>query len=321
MGSGMVSSLLRGRVIDRVSAVPSGPRPNHWFGVGGSRVRASPVRAVLRGARSTSAPLAHFTTRYDLRRELHTTPTSQVWSAHDPGRQCEVAIKTVQPFLATPAAVERFAHEVDVTRSLRHPNVVPILEFGTWSGLPYYSMPYFRDGSVRDALEREGRLPRDRALRVVCDVASGVAHAHARGIVHRDIKPSNILANRDAAIIADFGIARSAGLEIDDDETCTTAGTPSYMSPEQITRGIASALSDIYSMGCLLFELLTGQRPFAAPTARETMLGHLRDDPPILSEIDPCLAPYDHVVQRAMAKEPDARFQHCGALIDALQGR
>src|SRR5256886_4395699 len=186
--------------------------------------------------------------------------------AHD-----RVAIKVDDPQVPSRLLRERFIREVDLSSNLSHPHIVPIFSAGEVDGLFYYVMPYVEGESLRHRLLRERRLPLEAALQMACDVADALAFAHAQGIIHRDIKPENILLSSNHAIVADFGIARaiSAAGSLTLTQAGQPVGSPGYMSPEQaMALGDLDARTDIYSLGCVLVEVLAGEPPAPSMTER-----------------------------------------------------
>jgi tetratricopeptide (TPR) repeat protein len=215
-----------------------------------------------------SAALAE---RYTISRELGRGGMATVYLAHDRKHDRQVALKLLHPELAASLGAERFLHEIRTTAKLTHPYILPLHDSGEVDGLLYYVMPYVEGESLRQRLLRERQLPLDDALRIASDVASALAYAHDHGVVHRDIKPENILLSGGEAVVADFGIARAitaAGGERLT-ETGLAMGTVAYMSPEQSAadREI-DGRSDLYSLGCVLYEMLAGQPPFTGSTAQ-----------------------------------------------------
>src|SRR5437867_5019096 len=215
---------------------------------------------VLDSLRSTLAP------RYDVEREIGAGGMARVYLAveHHPHRR--VAIKVLDPEVSTRLLRERFIREVDVSSRLSQPHIVPVFAAGEAAGLSYYVMPYLEGESLRHRLRRQRRLPLDEALRIARDVADALGYAHGQGIIHRDIKPENILLSGDHAIVADFGIARaiSAAGSLTLTQAGQAIGSPGYMSPEQ-AMGLTQldARTDVYSLGCVLFEMLAGEPPLA----------------------------------------------------------
>src|SRR5436189_4477597 len=220
---------------------------------------------VLDSLRASLAP------HYDVEREIGAGGMARVFLAVEQHPHRRVAIKVLDPEVSTRLLRERFIREVDLSSNLSHPHIVPIFSAGEVDGLFYYVMPYVEGESLRHRLVRERKLPLAAALHITRDVADALAFAHAQGIIHRDIKPENILLSGDHAIVADFGIARAisaAGVL-----TLTGAGqpigSPGYMSPEQaVGSAQLDARTDVYSLACVLFEMLAGEPPAASLTDR-----------------------------------------------------
>src|SRR5438094_3578202 len=213
---------------------------------------------VLDTLRASLAP------HYDVEREIGAGGMARVFLAVEQHPHRRVAIKVLDPEISTRLLRERFIREVDVSSKLSHPHIVPIFAAGEAAGLFYYVMPYVEGESLRHRLQRERKFSLDDALHIARDVADALAFAHAEGIIHRDIKPENILLSGDHAIVADFGIARaiSAAGALSLTQTGQAIGSPGYMSPEQaLGTGDLDARTDIYSLGCVLFEMLAGEPP------------------------------------------------------------
>src|SRR5438445_7559852 len=213
---------------------------------------------VLDSLRESLAP------RFDVERQIGAGGMARVYLAVEQHPRRRVAIKVLDPEISTRLLRERFIREVDLSSKLSHPHIVPIFAAGEAAGLFYYVMPYVEGESLRHRLLREHRLPLEAALHITRDVADALAFAHAQGIIHRDIKPENILLPGDHAIVADFGIARaiSAAGALTITQTGQAIGSPGYMSPEQaLGSGDLDARTDVYSLGCVLFEMLAGEPP------------------------------------------------------------
>lgn len=259
---------------------------------------------------------------YDVLQEQGRGGMATVFRARDRKHDRIVAIKLLHPELAEAVGAERFLHEVRITARLNHPHILPLLDSGSADGLLYYVMPFVEGESLRQLLEREGRLPAAEGLRLVREVADALAAAHAAGIVHRDVKPENILLQGGHALVADFGISRSqqsassAGLTT----TGVAIGTPAYMSPEQaLGKGGDDPRTDLYALGCTAYEMLTGERPFAASNALESLSRKLTEEPPEMSPCPPGVEPaVAAAIRRSMAREVSERFESVQAFAAAL---
>ncbi|MHC4769618.1 MAG: serine/threonine-protein kinase, partial [Planctomycetota bacterium] len=223
--------------------------------------------------------------RYAIEREIGSGGMAVVYLARDLRLDRAVALKVLRPELAASLGVERFIREIEIAGKLNHPNILPLYDSGEADGLLYYAMPYVEGESLRDLLAREQQLPLDEALRITREVADALSHAHAYGVIHRDIKPENIMFQAGHAVVSDFGIARAVteagGEKLT--QTGVAVGTPAYMSPEQAAGvGTIDARSDVYALGCLLYEMLAGEAPFTGPTAQAIMARHAMDPVPSL---------------------------------------
>ena len=185
---------------------------------------------------------------------------STVYLAEDIKHGRRVAVKLMREDLAPGFGGDRFAREIELTARLTHPNILPLLDSGEQDGGAFYVMPFIEGESLRDLLKRERQLPLAHALQIAREVADALAYAHQRGVVHRDIKPENILLSAGHAVVADFGIARATRAAVDGNVTQVgiAIGTPTYMSPEQSLGEAIDGRTDIYSLGCVLFEMLAG---------------------------------------------------------------
>ncbi|MFN8417793.1 MAG: serine/threonine-protein kinase [Anaerolineae bacterium] len=210
-----------------------------------------------------------------------------VYRARQHAMKRDVAMKVVlDTYTEDPTFMERFDREVEVIASLEHPHIVPVIEHGTTNdGVIYLTMRYIKGGTLSERVRREGKLPIEDISRILTQIGSALDYAHSRGVIHRDLKPNNILLDEQGdAYLADFGLARL--VESDDrlkknlTETGTLLGTPTYIAPEQIEEGRADHRSDIYSLGVILFELLTGRPPFVSDSAFKLMQAHVSEQPP-----------------------------------------
>ena len=264
--------------------------------------------------------------RYTIERELGQGGMATVFLAQDVRLGRAVAIKLLDPALTSTIGVERFLREIAITARLNHPHILSLIESGQEGGLVYYVMPHIEGESLRDRLRREPPVSVGGAAWIAREVADALTYAHGRGVIHRDIKPENILLSDGHAWVADFGIARAI-------ETCADSvgkaltvtglpiGTPAYMSPEQVEgRPDVDGRSDVYSLGCVLFELLAGRPPFLGRSARLVMQQHVATPPPSLAELRPDLSPQlTAAVERAISKDPRERFQTAKAFGEELQ--
>ncbi|MEO8636621.1 MAG: serine/threonine-protein kinase [Gemmatimonadales bacterium] len=245
-----------------------------------------------------------------------------VYLARDARYGRDVAIKIFRSDTAPPDGADRFLSEIQIAARLSHPNILPLYDSGEADGLLYYVMPYVPGETLRQRLEREGALPMTDALAIAVQVAAALTHAHSHGVIHRDIKPENILFQAGQAVVADFGIARaiSAGGWEERHLAGGPVGTPTYMSPEQAQGGSrVDGRSDLYSLGCVLYEMLTGTPPFRGTTPEEIAVQHQEATPPPVHMVRPTLPPtIQAVVSRGLEKHPADRYQTAQQFADAL---
>jgi non-specific serine/threonine protein kinase len=271
---------------------------------------------------------AALTGRYSVEREVGAGGMAVVYLAEDLKHHRRVAIKVLKPELAATIGADRFLREIEIAARLNHPHILPLFDSGAAGDLLYYVMPFVTGESLRSLLDRQRQLSVDDALRLAREIASGIGYAHQQGIVHRDIKPANILLTDGIALVADFGIARalrgarSAG-ETDARHTLTVTGlalgTPAYMSPEQLIAAEVDGRADLYSLGCVLFEMLTGQPPFVGPTLEALVRAHLTTAPRSVSELRPTVPPgVAAVIARALAKDPAERYASAALFAEAI---
>jgi serine/threonine-protein kinase len=260
--------------------------------------------------------------RYSIERELGRGGMSTVYLATDLRHGRTVAIKLLQPEITTSLTAERFLREISITAKLQHPNILGLFDSGAENGLCYYVMPHVEGETLRDRLIWDKQLPMERVLQIGMEVASALAYAHSRNVVHRDIKPENILFSAGHAVVADFGIARA----VSEGQRSITAvgiplGTPPYMSPEQ-AQGLDNIdhRSDIYALGCMIFEMVAGRPPFLATSLGKIIQAHLSEPPPHLRDFRPEVSEsLQAVVEKALAKKPADRFQTADEILQALQ--
>jgi len=250
--------------------------------------------------------------RYRILRELGAGGMATVYLAEDARHHRQVALKVLRPELAAVIGAERFLKEIETTANLQHPHILPLFDSGTVDGTVFYVMPFVEGESLRDRLVRDKQLPIADAVRITREVASALDYAHRKGIIHRDIKPENILLHDGQALVADFGIALAAsttgGTRMT--ETGMSLGTPHYMSPEQaMGERTLDARTDVYALGCVLYEMLTGEPPFNGPTAQAIVARVMTDRPRPMSETRPTVPEHvEAAVATALQKLPADRF-------------
>ena len=260
--------------------------------------------------------------RYAIERELGEGGMATVYLADDIKHERKVALKVLKPELAAVVGAERFLAEIKTTANLQHPHILPLFDSGDADGFLFYVMPHVEGESLRERLDREHQLPVDDAVRIASDVAEALEYAHGHGVIHRDIKPANILIQAGRPVIADFGIALAvaqagAGRIT---ETGLSLGTPHYMSPEQATgdRDV-DPRSDVYALGCVLYEMLAGQPPFSATTAQAVLVKILTADAPSITSERRTVPPHvGHALARALEKLPADRFTSAAEFAAAL---
>jgi streptogramin lyase len=245
-----------------------------------------------------------------------------VYRAYDLRLKRSVAVKFVAPSLALDERFrERFARETELVMSLEHPNVVPIYDAGDVEGRLYLAMRLVEGPDLGSLLRAEGALEPARTVAICAQIASALDAAHARGLVHRDVKPSNVLLDGSEHVyLADFGLTRSLGNPIAESGEERSIGTPAYLAPEQLEDLAVDGSADVYSLGCLLYECLTGERVFPRDSRLAEAWAHLEEEPPRASRTRRGLPePVDRVISRALAKEPAERYPTCGALVAAAE--
>jgi serine/threonine-protein kinase len=265
---------------------------------------------------------SEFAGRYLIERRLGQGGMGTVYYAQDRKHGRPVAIKVLRPELATAIGPDRFLREISIAARLAHSHILPLHDSGETDGLLWYVMPFVDGESLRQRLDRERQLPIDDALRLTCQVASALDYAHRHNIVHRDIKPENILLQDGDAVVADFGIARAIGGVGDEHLTGTglVLGTPAYMSPEQAGGdAVLDGRSDLYSLACVLYELLTGEPPFTGPTAAAIAARRSSGAVPRIHVVRPSVAPaVERALDKALARVPADRFRTIAEFREAL---
>ncbi|MBI2614099.1 MAG: protein kinase, partial [Gemmatimonadetes bacterium] len=260
--------------------------------------------------------------RYVIERELGRGGMATVYLADDVKHRRQVGVKVLRPELALALGRERFLREVRIAAQLNHPHVVAVYDSGEAGEFLFYVMPYIQGESLRRKLEREQHLPLEEALAITRQVASALDHAHARNVIHRDIKPENILLYEGEAMVADFGIALAVSAAAGDrlTETGLVVGTPEYMSPEQATgERVLDARTDVYSLGCVVYEMLAGEPPYTGPTAQALIAKQLVDPVPAVRRLRPAVpVAVEQALMKALAKVPADRFASARAFVEAL---
>ncbi|MEO7683857.1 MAG: protein kinase [Gemmatimonadaceae bacterium] len=263
--------------------------------------------------------------RYEIEREIGVGGMATVYLARDLRHDRNVALKVLRPDLGAVLGVERFLSEIKVTANLQHPNLLPLFDSGEADGLLFYVMPYVEGESLRARLDREKQVPVEEAIRISVAIANALDYAHSQGVIHRDLKPENILLQFNQPVIADFGIAlavsKAGGNRIT--QTGLSLGTPSYMSPEQATGDrVVDARSDIYSLGAMTYEMLTGEPPHTGNTSQAVIARMLTEKPRPIRTTRAAVPDYvEATVQRALEKLPADRFSNVREFADGLQGR
>jgi tetratricopeptide (TPR) repeat protein/tRNA A-37 threonylcarbamoyl transferase component Bud32 len=256
--------------------------------------------------------------RFTVEREIGRGGMATVVLAHDRVLDRRVAVKLLSADLSAALGAERFGQEIRVTARLVHPNIVPLFDSGEVDGQLFYTMPYVDGETLRTVLDRGVRLPVEQAIRLASDIAEALAYAHAQGVVHRDIKPENIFVYGGRALIADFGIAKAVSGTANLTQTGAIVGTVAYMSPEQASADeLTDGRADIYSLGCVLFEMLSGRAPFAGHTTMAILAQHFTGAVPELDA--PTSANLGTLVKQMMAKAPADRPASAAAVLETLR--
>ena len=260
--------------------------------------------------------------RYRIGRELGEGGMATVYLADDLKHERKVALKVLKPELAAVVGADRFLAEIRTTANLQHPHILGLHDSGEANGLLFYVMPYVEGESLRDRLDREHQLPVEDAVRIATNLAEALDYAHRQGVIHRDIKPANVLLQDGKPVISDFGIALAVGVAGGGrlTETGLSLGTPHYMSPEQATGDLkVGPPTDIYALGCVLYEMLVGEPPYTGSTPQAVLGKIVTGEPPSVTEERSTVpAHVDAVVRRALEKVPADRFGAAGEMGRAM---
>jgi serine/threonine-protein kinase len=270
--------------------------------------------------------------RYRIERELGAGGMATVYLAHDLRHGREVALKVLRPDLAQALGRDRFVQEIRLAARLTHPHILPLYDSGEADGLLYFVMPVMRGQTLRDRIQQERKLPVGDAVRIASEVADALDYAHRHDVVHRDIKPENILLHEGHAVVADFGIgkalAAASGPAAASEETAAftqvgvTIGTPAYMSPEQASGDAVDGRSDLFALGCVLFEMLTGEAAFTGPSMQAVIARRLIASPPPVTDARPEVpAALAGAVARLLGRSPDERFPSGALVVAALRAQ
>ena len=265
--------------------------------------------------------------RYHLIEPLGEGGMAVVYKAYDTHLECEVAVKVIRidnlPRNAEERALKRFEREAKAVARLNHPNIVKVTDYGEEDGKPYLVMPYLPGGTLKEMIKERGQIPWQEAARILIPIAEALAYAHSQGVIHRDIKPSNILLTQSGQpMLTDFGVAKVIEEDATQDITGTSAtvGTPEYMAPEQITSKTVDARADLYSLGVVFYEMVTGRKPFEADTPLAVMIMHSRDPLPRPSQFMKDLpTTVEQFLFKALTKKPEDRYQSAEEMVRVLK--
>ncbi|HKS07292.1 MAG TPA: serine/threonine-protein kinase [Gemmatimonadaceae bacterium] len=264
-----------------------------------------------------------FAKSYAVEREVGQGGMATVYLAQDLKHHRQVALKVLRTDLSSTIGGDRFTREIQIIAQLAHPHILPLHDSGEMDGFLFYVMPFVEGESLRQRLAREGRLPLSDAVRILREVTDALAYAHERGIIHRDIKPDNVMLSGRHAVVTDFGVAKAVSAASVDKLTTVgiALGTPAYMSPEQaMGETDLDQRSDIYALGAMAFEMLSGEPPFNRPTAQAVLSAHVLDAPPdIATKRNDVPAALGEVLLRCLAKEKTSRWQTADELLPALE--
>ena len=260
--------------------------------------------------------------RYLFRREIGSGGAAHVLLAHDTDRNQLVAVKILRPEVTTAIGKKRFEREIEIIRHLKHPNVLPLLDAGEVAGQIFFTAPFVEGDTLQKKIDREHQLTIGDTIAITSDVAAALDFAHGRGLIHRDVKPANILLSGRGAVVADFGIARAISVNRADQLTKTgvSLGTAAYMSPEQCSAvRELDRRTDVYALGCVVYEMLTGEPPFTGKSEQAIIAKQCGETPRSMRVVRPSVPPgIDHVVLKALAKVRAHRYSGAGEFFDAL---
>ena len=259
--------------------------------------------------------------RYTIERKIGQGGMAAVYLAHDLRHDRRVALKVLDPELTSAIGAERFLREIRMTGQLTHPHILPMYDSDTAGGLLFYTMPFVDGESLRDRLTRDGRFSLETTLLIASQIADGLAYAHAQGIVHRDMKPENALLSGNHVWVADFGLARALNTAASQELTASgfSVGSPRYVSPEQAADDAVDGRSDIYSLACVIYEMLAGEPPFTGDSVRALIARHISVPAPSITDTRPEIPErVSAAIRKAMSKDPSERFQHVSDFLRAL---
>jgi eukaryotic-like serine/threonine-protein kinase len=260
--------------------------------------------------------------RYVFKREIGEGGAAHVFLAEDTERGHLVAVKILRPEVSTDIGERRFQREIEIVRGFKHPNILPLLDYGMMNGRIFFTAPYIAGDTLKARIKREGPLPLADVVAIMSDIAAALDHAHTRGIIHRDVKPANILLAETGTVVADFGIARGVAVTPEEALTATgvALGTPEYMSPEQCG-GMREldARCDVYAFGCVVYEMLTGSPPFAGASTDAIVARQFKETPRPITQIRPSIPDgVDRAIAKSLAKIRGHRYYSAGEFFDAV---
>ena len=265
--------------------------------------------------------------RFHIHGEAGRGGMARVYRAEDLIRGGEVAIKVLRPELTAALGHDRFLREIRILARLHHPNILPLLDSREVGGSLYYVTPFIAGSSLQRRLEQDDRLSMDDVVRIARDIAAALDHAHKSSVIHRDINPGIVLLDQERALVCDFGISRAVELAAGDMLSASSGfavGTPAYMSPEQAMGGKIDSRCDVYGLGCVLYEMLTGEPPFRGPSAQAVLARSLSGEFRAVRTVRPDVpAPAEAAVRSALASDPGRRPGTAGELVErfAASGR